>query len=119
MKIGNKIVTVFIFILTLAPSINAQEKNNHVVTDTLVVSGVCGMCKERIENAATIKGVKKVEWTPESQQLIVVFRDDKVTLEEIAQSVAEAGHDNELIISTDAQYEKVHDCCKYREIDPH
>ena len=119
MKIGSKILIIFIFILALLPAIKAQEKNNHIVTDTLGVSGVCNMCKERIENAATIKGVKKVEWTAESQQLIVVYRDDKVTIDEIAQSIAEAGHDNELIISTDAQYEKVHDCCKYREIDPH
>ena len=119
MKIGSKIVVVFIFILALTPSVNAQEKNNHIVTDTLGVSGVCSMCKERIENAAMIKGVKKVEWTAESQQLIIVFRNDKVTLDEIAQSIAEAGHDNELIICTDEQYNKVNECCKYREMEIH
>jgi len=103
--------------LSLGTKIQAQDKK--VVSDTLSVMGVCGMCKERIENAALIKGVKKVEWSSESETLVVLYRPDKVSIEEIAWEVAEAGHDNQYYICTDEQYEKVHSCCQYRDQNAH
>ncbi len=112
------IISVFLT-LSFSHSINAQESKNQIVTDTLVVSGICDMCKERIENAALIQGVKKVSWSAETQTLIVVYRTDKVTIEEIAKSINEAGHDNGLFLCTDEQYEKLHSCCRYRDSDPH
>jgi copper chaperone CopZ len=115
----SKIILTFIIALTFSSFLNAQDKNKQISTDSLVVSGVCSMCEERIENAALIKGVKKVEWDVDTQVLIVTYRKDKVDLEKIAASIAEAGHDNEIIKSTEEQYDKVHSCCKYREIDSH
>lgn len=95
------------------------QNSKEVITDTLQVSGVCGMCEERIENAALIKGVKQAEWLVDQQSLIVVYRADKTSMNEVARAVADAGHDNELITCTDEEYEQVHNCCKYRESDPH
>ncbi len=117
----NRIIKIYLSaVITLFISYSGYSQDTkEIVSDTLDVSGVCGMCEERIENAALIKGVKKVEWTPESQKLIVVYRADKVSLEEIAQSIASAGHDNGLVLSTDDEYDNVHSCCKYRDLDPH
>lgn len=114
-----KIITSVIFIFTFSNYGYSQDKNKQVITDTLMVSGVCEMCEERIENAALIKGVKKVEWSTNTHSLVVVYREDKVTLDQIAESIAEAGHDNELVICTDEQYDKVHSCCKYRDLHSH
>ena len=113
-------ITIGVFLtMIFSQSLVAQKESKQVITDTLVVSGICEMCEERIENAALINGVKKVEWSSDTQLLIVVYRPDKVTLEEIAISINEAGHDNELFICTDEQYDRVHSCCKYRESEPH
>lgn len=112
-----KLSLVLIFILSISSNTFANSKE--VKTDTLMVAGVCGMCEERIENAALIKGVKKADWSQDTHELIVVYRPDKVSLDEIAIAVSEIGHDNSIYNSTDEQYEKVHSCCKYREQDSH
>lgn len=105
----------FLFLAAFGANSYSQDTKKEVRTDTIQVAGVCEMCEERIENAALLKGVKKVEWTPESHALIVVYRTDKVTIEEIAQSVADAGHDNEIMNTSEEAYDKIHSCCKYRE----
>jgi mercuric ion binding protein len=117
----NRIVKVIVAVALLGfldSSAKAQE-SKEVITDTLQVSGICGMCEERIENAALIKGVKKAEWSVDQQSLIVVYRSDKTSMEEVARAIANAGHDNGLITSTDEEYDQVHNCCKYRETNPH
>lgn len=117
----NRIVKVIVAVALLGfldSSAKAQDAKE-VITDTLQVSGICGMCEERIENAALIKGVKKAEWSVDQQSLVVVYRTDKTSMEAIARAVADAGHDNGLVTCTDEEYEKVHNCCKYRESDPH
>lgn len=115
MKRKVKILIPFILVLIFSQTLKAQNKNNQIITDTIMVSGVCSMCEERIENAALLKGVKKVEWQKDTHTLIVVYKEDKIDIDQIAASVAAAGHDNEIINSTDDQYDKVHSCCKYRE----
>ncbi len=97
----------------------AVAQNTTVQTDTFRVEGVCSMCKDRIENAAYIKGVKKVEWNKETKMLTVVYNPSKVTVQKIGQSIAKAGHDNDYAKASTAEYNKVHDCCRYREIDSH
>lgn len=94
-------------------------KAGNIDTATFEVVGICGMCEDRIENAAYIKGVKKVEWNKDKQELTVIYKPKKVTVKDVARSVAEAGHDNEYFTATEAQYDKVHNCCKYRELEVH
>ncbi len=96
--------------------VNAQE---NLVTDTIWVNGVCGMCEERIENAAYIKGVKKADWDRETHELVLVYRSDKTDLMTIQKSIAEVGHDTRDIKATDKQYMRVHECCRYRAHEPH
>ena len=90
----------------------AQSK----ITETSIeVDGLCGMCKQRIENAAYLPGVKKVNWDKKSHQLDLTFRNDKVSKEEIIASINEAGHDVKGAIASDEQYANIHGCCRYRD----
>jgi len=83
----------------------------------LEVDGLCGMCKERIENAAYITGVKQVNWDRETHELALVFRNDKVTEAEIIASINTAGHDVKGHLASDEQYANIHGCCKYRDAE--
>lgn len=110
----------YILIAILATiTLPSAAQNATADTATFRVEGVCGMCKDRIENAAYIKGVKKVEWNKETKMLTVVYNPSKVSVEKIGQSIAKAGHDNAYAKASTAEYNKVHDCCRYREIDSH
>jgi copper chaperone CopZ len=90
----------------------AQSK----ITETSIeVDGLCGMCKQRIENAAYLPGVKKVNWDIETHQLDLVFRNDKVSKEEIIASINKAGHDVKGALASDEQYANIHSCCRFRD----
>ena len=104
-----------IFSLAVLFSLPAFAQNKSIDTATVEVDGVCGMCKERIENAAYIKGVKKATWDKETKMLTVIYQPKKVTILEIEESVAEAGHDTQDVKATDKAYAQIHNCCKYRE----
>ena len=83
------------------------------------VNGVCNMCKNRIEDALDTKGIRFAEWNVSTQMLFVAFKPNKITLEQIHQIIAEAGHDTQLVKAKDEVYEAIHGCCKYRENGEH
>lgn len=92
----------------------AQSKSGSTKTDTLTVFGNCGQCKERIEEAAYVKGVKTAEWNKKTKILTVVYNGQKSNLEQIAASIALAGHDSRLITASDKSYKTLPGCCAYR-----
>ena len=83
-------------------------------TDTITVHGNCGQCKERIEEAAYIKGVKSAVWDKQTKVLTIKYVSSKTSLDKISQSIAKVGHDNTLHNSTDKDYKKIPECCAYR-----
>ena len=93
-------------------SATAQSKITKII---LEVDGLCGMCKERIENAAYLTGVKQVNWDKTTHELDVVFRNDKVSEEEIIASINNAGHDVKGSLASAEQYEQIHSCCRFRD----
>jgi copper chaperone CopZ len=109
------IITIFLATISLL----SFAQNKDIDTTTFHVEGICGMCKDRIENAAYIKGVKKVTWDKETKILTVVYKPSKVTPQQIGQSVADAGHDNDYAKASAEAYSKIHDCCTYRETESH
>lgn len=111
-----KNILILSFILFLSAQAFAQKG---IDTASFSVNGICGMCEDRIENAAYIKGVKKVDWDKDTQKLTVIYKPKKVSIQEIAQSVADAGHDNEYAKASAEAYKQVHNCCKYREQEVH
>ncbi len=95
--------------------ISFARETSAVDTTQFKVSGVCGMCKSRIENAALIKGVKWTQWDLESEVLTVIYRSDKIEADAIHRAVAQAGHDTEKVKATDEAYMKLPRCCAYRD----
>jgi len=93
----------------------AQKKDNPIISTEFEVSGVCKMCKNRIENAALIKGTKMAEWDKKTQLLKVVYDSRKTEEMAIHKAVAEHGHDTEKVKASDEAYQKLPDCCAYRD----
>ena len=92
-----------------------QKKEKETRTIEFQVSGVCKMCKTRIENGALIKGVKKVEYDGEKSLLTVIYRTDKVTEDDIHTAVANIGHDTDKVKAPEEAYKKLPGCCAYRD----
>jgi len=115
----NIISTILIAVLVMGSSAIAlaqeEAKKNKIITAECSVSGVCVMCKERIENAALIRGVKRAEWDKETGILKVIYRSDRVSLDSIQAGIARAGHDTPMFKASPEAYEKLPDCCSYRD----
>ena len=77
------------------------------------VKGVCGMCKERIEEAGLIKGVKFLAWNQETSLVKAIYKEGKITEKEIHQAIANVGHSTSLIKASKASYEALPACCAY------
>lgn len=115
------VIAVFAMTIGLSNTSFSQEKakTNKVVSDTLMVKGVCDMCKERIENAALIKGVKKATYDKFKHQLVVFYKPDKVELDKIEKEVAKAGHDTQNYKADQEVYNSLPKCCAYRSGEAH
>lgn len=81
------------------------------------VFGNCPQCKERIELALDVKGVKSAEWNVDTKIIEVVFIADKISLDKIHLLIANCGHDTEKTKAPDNVYLKLPDCCMYRDND--
>lgn len=90
----------------------AQSKDIATIKDT--VDGNCDMCKKRIEQAAFVKGVKRAEWNKDTHILTVIYRPSKTDDKAILQSVAKAGHSSDKVTATEADYNKLPECCHYK-----
>jgi copper chaperone CopZ len=105
------LVTLFMFgALLVFASSNKSEK--------FEVKGNCEMCKEHIEKAAkSVDGVATADWNVETKMLEVTFDESKTSVAGIEKAVAKAGYDTPNQKATDEAYDKIPDCCKYREGD--
>ena len=112
-----KAIFICIIILSAGVSMNSisAQETKKVITAEFKVEGVCNMCKERIENAALIKGVKFAEWSKEKQVLKVIYKSKHTDELSIHKAVAKAGHDTEKEKASSAIYGKLPNCCAYRD----
>jgi hypothetical protein len=99
--------------LLFSAKLYAQKSKSEKVS--FKVFGNCPQCKERIENACDIKGVKAAEWDVDSKQMVVIYNPSKISLEKIHEAIAACGHDTELKKADTEVYSKLPDCCLYRE----
>ncbi|MGB3607102.1 MAG: heavy-metal-associated domain-containing protein [Psychroserpens sp.] len=112
-KIITQLATVFILVMTTISF--AQNKNERASVE---VDGVCMMCKDRIEKAAIrTKGVKSALWDVDSHELQLIYDARKTNLDSIRKNVAAVGHDTKELKATEAAYNTVHPCCRYRDED--
>ncbi len=114
MKINKKLFGAFLLLFLGFTTAYAQENEPKVKTVEFEVKGVCEMCKERIETAALVKGIRFAEWNQEKQILKVIFKTKLANEIDVHKAVAEAGHDTPKIKAKDETYKTLPACCAYR-----
>ncbi len=89
----------------------------HVLT--VEVSGICGMCEERIEKTALgVIGVEFADYSLEDQSLTVHYDDFLFKKSELIKALLLTGHDTDGQTAPDEVYLQLHACCKYRDDEP-
>lgn len=106
-----KLFSLFSIIFLGSLSLSAQKK----VETTFHVSGVCDMCKARIEKATDVDGVVFSEWDKDKQELFLVYKPADIPVDSVHTLIQLAGHDTEQGKATDECYDKIHGCCRYRD----
>lgn len=109
MKNISKLLVLLIAFLGMAFTGNKKE------TITFKVSGNCEMCKQRIEQALDVKGVRFAEYSLENQTLTVHFNPKQIQAAQLHTLVQSAGHDTEAGKAPDSAYAQIPGCCKYRD----
>lgn len=104
--------TLQIFLLSLASIMLSFTAAAQTKTETIAVSGECGMCKKKIETAAKAAGAIYADWNVDSKKLTVKY-SESANAAKIQQGVAAAGYDTPAAKAPDSAYNKLHDCCKY------
>src|SRR5687768_13395778 len=107
----------FFIILFVAFGITGVYAQGKTTKTNIKVFGNCGMCKNRIETALDVPGIKVANWDTESKNLEVVFNNRKLTEEQIHNLVASTGHDTDKVKAKDEVYAKLPFCCLYRDHD--
>lgn len=92
----------------LGSAVFAQSK-----TEKINVSGNCGMCKKKIENALKVSGINTAEWNKTTKVLTVSYDSTKINSEQVQQKVAATGYDTAKFKASKEAYESLDDCCQY------
>jgi copper chaperone CopZ len=93
------------------------NSDSKVISEQIFVAGNCGMCKARIEKAASdIDGVVSADWDKETKLLNVEFDQSQTDVSKIAIEVAKAGHDTKTSKADNETYEGLPGCCHYDRI---
>ena len=95
----------------------ANEKKN----DTIYVqtSAICDMCKERLEHdMAFEKGVKAVDLDLDTKKLMIVYREDKNTPEELKKAITLIGYDADEMVADQKAHDRLPACCQ-KGTEPH
>jgi outer membrane receptor for ferrienterochelin and colicin/copper chaperone CopZ len=96
----------------------AQDKKGENLRTTIFkVHGACEQCKDRIENAIKVKGVKEGVWDVDTKMLTLVYDTTIISLEKIQNKILATGHDVEDKKAKDIVYKALPACCHYREMD--
>jgi|TARA_B100000780_G_scaffold2062_1_gene1791 cation transport ATPase len=92
-----------------------QEITSKSAKTSFSVSGVCEMCKDRIEKGALkLKGVKYVNWNIISNKVSIIYNSKKIKLDNIHKEIALLGHSTDLQKATEDTYNNLPDCCQYK-----
>ena len=111
---------VLVLLLVFAGERSNAQNKNPVTGDTAIsfkVYGACEQCKERIEKAAKIKGVKTASWDVDTKILSLVYKPSVVSLEKIEDRIVAVGHDLENKKAKVTVYNALPKCCLYRAME--
>ncbi|MDY0088831.1 MAG: metal transporter [Flavobacteriaceae bacterium] len=109
-----KKVMLILMVSLIGITVQAQEKKNKNAKHDIEVNGNCDMCKKRIEKAAlSVKGVKSAVWHQDHHDLHLILDENRCTVNDVHQAIANAGHDTDKVKAKDEDYEKLHHCCQF------
>ncbi len=110
-----KTLNIFAALLFSFTALTATAQKN--TTETIPVSGNCGMCKKKIETAAKDAGATAADWNADKKTLTVTYISTSTNAAKIQEAVAATGYDTRDVRATDETYNKLHGCCKYERVD--
>ncbi|WP_395053524.1 DUF3347 domain-containing protein [Flavobacterium sp.] len=113
MKLISKLLVAITLLLSVTLT-NAQIKNS--ITETVKISGNCGMCEEKIEKAGNLKKIAKVDWNKDTSMAKLTYDSKKTNQDEILKRIALAGYDSEKFLAPDEVYNNLHGCCQYERV---
>jgi copper chaperone CopZ len=103
---------IMLMVLSISSGLAQAEKK-----EKFQVAGNCGMCKSRIEKAATsVEGVISAEWDKKTKMIEVNYDAEKVDIHKVHKAIAKAGHDTKIHKASDEVYDGLPGCCKYERI---
>jgi len=106
-----KILTLFCLTLVCLTAFAQKPKWEK---ENFQVSGICEMCKTKIETAAKgVEGVKTAKWNVINGKMKVKFNPAITNTDKIQQAIASIGYDTEKHKATDEVYNNLHHCCQY------
>ena len=104
-------------LLFIGISLFSFAQSKKTITTQFKVFGNCTMCKQRIETALDLTGIKTASWDTKSKMLNVVYNSSKISELKIHEVIAGVGHDTEKVKAKDNVYTELPFCCLYREHD--
>ena len=108
---------LFLCLTLLSTTLIAQDAKNEKFTSTVFkVFGACEECKDRIELAIKVRGVRLGIWNVETKMLILEYDSTVISLEKIQNKIVAVGHDLETKKANDKVYNNLDACCHYREM---
>ena len=107
-----KMILTMLTVVAMSTTMQAQT-----VKTEIPVNGKCNeMCKPRIEKAAkAVPGVLSATWNLKAQKLTLVYDNTKTDTKKVQKAVAASGHDSGDVKASQAAYDKLPGCCKYRK----
>jgi|WetSurMetagenome_2_1015567.scaffolds.fasta_scaffold174274_3 hypothetical protein len=97
--------------MKMNPNMKKGTKMTHAMFH---VSGLCDLCKARIEKAAkSVKGVESAVWDEKTKMLHLMYNPTQTTPVKVQQAIAGVGHDAGKVKATNAAYKSLPSCCQY------
>ena len=114
-----KLIFAIVLLMAIGTDASSQTDKKAAVkqkTETIKVSGACGMCKARIEKTVIAEGATSAVWEEKTQVLTVSFDPAKTSKDALAKKLAYVGHDAEKYRAPDDVYAKLPACCHYERV---
>jgi periplasmic mercuric ion binding protein len=108
-----------IALISLFSISEATAQNKNTVTTTFWVAGICGLCEETIEKTMDTKGIVSADYILDTNQLTVTYKPARISEDKIHQLLNDVGYDTARSACTTDQYNRVHECCRYRDQEKH
>lgn len=106
------------FLMIAAALLIAGMAQARVVEKTYTVRGHCGMCKNRIETVAKgFDGVQAAAYDLSGQKLTLTYESKQVKPNQVLKAIAAIGYDAGKFVAPQEAYDRLEDCCRYREIE--